>query len=424
MQYRVNNLLYAAGNDLLNTIRSQIRMTEPINPDILRKAADMAIIRYPYFAVKLIRSNEEYIMIPNNEPLVISSEGKAITLGGDASNHHLMALAYDKDSIYIDTSHFITDGNGIFPFIKKKTLLYCYLHILHPNETFDTANINLPDRDISPDEADDYPFPDKTIPTEPLGEVRIPENVYTLQDQPNGYAARDKWTSFRIKIKQKQMMNYASSVDGSPASFIAAVMYRSITLLDTDIHQPIVCGMQHQYRKALGKPMSHLCHVNIVPIVYPEQMKNKDIELLNTMTRGSIILRADDTNDLQSVNKHITNEEKIKTLSLREKKQYMREELLNGIGKNTFEVSYTGRVPFSGLDKYITDFIPYIDMSLSGGISIEIFSVHEWFCINIMQRNDNSQYVNKFVELLESFGIKCEAMEQSHFEISNFILPN
>ena len=422
MQYRVNNLLYAAGDDLLNTIRTQVKMTEPINPDILRKAADIAIIRYPYFAVRLICRNEEYIMIPNNEPLVISPEGMAITLGGDESNHHLMALAYDKDAIYIDSSHFIMDGSGQFPFIK--TLLYCYLHILHPNETFDTANINLPDSDISPDEADDYPFPDRIISAEQLGKVRIPENVYIPQDQPKGYKSRDKWTSFQIKIRQKQMMGYASSVDGSPASFITAVMYRTITSLDPDIHQPIICGMQHQYRKALGKPMSHLCHVNIVPIVYPERLKNKDVEVLNTMTRGTIILRADDTNDLLSVNKHIINEEKIKTLSLSEKKQYMREELLNGIGKNTFEVSYTGRVPFSGLDKYIVDFIPYIDMSLSGGISIEIFSVQECFCINIMQRNDNSRYANKFIEILESFGIKCESMEQSHFEISDFVLPD
>lgn len=39
------------------------------------------------------------------------------------------------------------------------------------------------------------------------------------------------------------------------------------------------------------------------------------------------------------------------------------------------EVSYTGRVPWCGLDKYIVSISPYFDMTLSGGVSIEISSV-------------------------------------------------
>lgn len=165
-------------------------------------------------------------------------------------------------------------------------------------------------------------------------------------------------------------MKYASSVDGSPATFMASVMYRVIDGLYPDHKLPIVCGMQHQYRKALRKPFSHLCHVNIVPIIYSDRMRDKDIELLNTMARGTTIIRTDDANDLLVVNAHIQNEKKIQALSLEGKHDYMRGYLLEGIGQNTFEVSYTGRVSFCGLEKYITDFTPILDMSLSGGISI------------------------------------------------------
>ena len=421
MEYRVNNLIYAAGDELHNTIRTRIKMTEPINSNALRKAVDTAVKRYPYFSVKPVRKGEEYVLVYNDAPLTVTPNGKAIPLGGEESNWHLFAAAYDNDLIYLDTSHFLTDGNGLFPFIK--TLLYCYLHILHPEEEFDTANIALPGSDIPADEADDHPFPEEIIKTMPLGSNKRPKDVFVPEDQPKGYESRDKWTSFRLKIKQKDMMRYASSVDGSPSTFIASVMYRAIADIHPETKLPIVCGMQHQYRKALKKPFSHLCHVNIIPIVYQDKMRSKDIELLNTMARGTVIIRADDANDLISVNKLIENEIKIKDFTLLQKHKYMKEFLLNEIGKNTFEVSYTGRVSFCGLDKYITDFTPVLDMSLSGGISIEIFSIRDDFCVNIMQRNDDERYTKKFIEILAEKGIECIADRPEHFEINDFVLP-
>ena len=58
--WRVNHLIYAAGKDLHNTIRTRIALTEPIRADALRKAADLAITRYPYFSVRLVRNGEAY----------------------------------------------------------------------------------------------------------------------------------------------------------------------------------------------------------------------------------------------------------------------------------------------------------------------------------------------------------------------------
>lgn len=421
MIYRVNNLIYAAGNDLHNTIRTRIAMTEPVNADALRTAADAAITRYPYFSVKLIRIDEEFALTSNNAPLTISSGGRAIPLGGRESGYHLLALAYDENLIYVDTSHFLTDGNGKFPFIK--TLLYCYLHILHPEAAFDMTGIDLPGSSIPFDEADDHPFPENPVEAVPWGIAKRPEKVFLLDDQPAGYKSRDQWTSLRMKIKQKEMMKYLSSVDGSPASFIASVMYRVIDMIHPGQHLPIVCGMQHQYRKALGKPYSHLCHVNVVPIVFPVRMRGKAIDLLNTITRGIIMLRTEEVNDLLAVNAHVMNERKIQGLTLEEKHAFMKDYLIDGIGQNTFEVSYTGRVPFCGLEKYITDFTPILDMSLSGGISIEIFSLGEDFCVNIMQRNDDKKYADCFVSFLNEFGIRCVSDAPEHFEINDFVLP-
>ena len=421
MEYRVNNLLYAAGPDLRNTIRTGITLTEPVNKQVLEKAVRTAAVRFPYYAVKLVRNGSEYRMVENQRPFVISPDGKAVTLGTEESHDHLVAFAYDGCSLYVDSSHFIMDGNGEFQFVKM--ILYYYLSALHPDKTFDTKTIALAGSEVPDAEMEDDPYPDELLPESPLGVVARPENVFTLRNQPQGYEHMDEWTSFVFRIRQHDLMDYASSVDGSPVSFIASLMYQAISQCHPDNQQPLVCGVQHQFRKALKKPFSHLCHVKIVPVVYPDSMKNKDIEWLNTVTRGKLIIGADDENDILTVNEHIRNEKRIRSMPLSQKHSHMRKAVLDGIGTNTFEVSYTGRVPWSGLDRYITDLIPYLDLTLSGGLTIEIFSVHDIFSVNIMQRSADRRYVDRFAELLEKSHLAFTEEASVHFELCGFKLP-
>lgn len=422
MAYRVNNLIYAAGGGLINTIRSGITLTEPVDGKVLKDAVRSAILRYPYFSVRLVRRGEEYVMEHNSAEFAVSPEGRTVCLGTEESNGHLMAFAYKDNTIYIDSSHYVMDGTAQFPFVK--TLLYYYLHAVHPEETFDMAGIALSDSEIPAEELDDDPYPDEPVEAVSPMEFARPDEIILLEDQPQGYENRGQWTSFRIMIPQGNLMKYASSVDGSPASFFASVMYLVISDLYPGDSRPVVCGMQHQFRNALGRPKSHLCHVNIAPLVYPARLRGRDISALNTMTRGMILLRSNDDTDLLSVNAHIRNERSIQKLTLPDKFEYMRKAVLDGIGKNTFEVSYTGRVPFSGLDKYVTAFTPYIDMTLSGGISIEIFAVGENFEINLMQRNNDASYVRQFAKQLEMHGVKYTLLAPEHFEICDFRFPD
>ena len=421
MEYKVNHLIYALGKGVMNSFRVDITLTETIDPEILKIAISETVPRYPYFAVRLARRGEEYVWESNELPIVISKGRRALTLNSAESNYHAVALAYEGNRLYIDFSHYLTDGTGSFPFIK--TLLYCYLSRLHPDEVFDTKGIALPDSEIAEREMTDDPFPDEPVATEAIGSLARPDSVFLPEDQQPGYSSRDRWTTFCIKVKQKDLMQYASSADGSPASFAATLIYRAITDLYRENSLPLVCGMQHQYRRVLGNPYSHLCHVNIIPIVYPDRFKGKSIEYLNTMARGTLVIRADDANDLLTVNDHIRDDKRIRTMTLEEKQAYIQKVVLNGIGTNTFEVSYAGRVPWSGLDRYVTNVKPYIDLSLSGGFSAEIFSFRDEFSITLMQRNEDARVFERIMELMKEIGIDCVAEEPEHFEISDFELP-
>ena len=421
MDYRVNNLLYAAGPELLNTIRMDIVLKEPVDLLTVQKAVDTAAARFPYYAVKLARRGEEYVFLPNPLPFVVSPEGRTVVLGSEQSNYHLFAFACDGCHLYMDSTHFITDGQGSFPFFKA--ILYYYLSAAHPEDVFDTRGIALAGSAVPFEESDDYPYPDEPLAEEPIGSITRPDEIFMLPGQPQGYEDMESWSSFRFRVKQKDMMSYVSSVDGSPATFIASLVYKAIVDIHPENHLPLVCGMQHQFRNALGRPLSHLCHVNIVPLVYPDSLRSKSIEQLNTIARGTLIIRADDANDVLTINRHVRNEKLIRGMDLAQKHAHMLREIMDGIGRNTFEVSYTGRVPWSGLDRYIADVVPYLDMSLSGGISVEIFSVGEFFSVNIMQRSRDPEITDRFAALLSCNGIPYTAEEPVHFDLCGFEFP-
>jgi hypothetical protein len=111
-------------------------------------------------------------MEPNDRPFVISPDGRAVTLGTEESNDHLFAFAYEGCRLYADTSHFITDGNGKFPFLK--TILYYYLTERYPDEVFDTRTIALSGSEVPDAEADDAPYPAEMLAEDPLDGIPRP----------------------------------------------------------------------------------------------------------------------------------------------------------------------------------------------------------------------------------------------------------
>ncbi|MBP5289747.1 MAG: hypothetical protein J6Z79_07760 [Clostridia bacterium] len=422
MHHPVNNIMYATTENLRNTLRFAIFLREPIEIEAMKRAAAQTAARFPYFAVRMIRRGESYVFEANRAPFVFSNQSAPVRLNSAESNYHLLAFCWENNRLYLDTTHFLTDGNGIFPFVR--TLLYCYFCVTHPEENFDTSCIALPGEDIPEAELEYNPYPEETIRAETMDLRHAPEEIFKLPGQETGYENMENWTAYFLRIPQKESMRYVSSVDGSPATFVSSLIYRAIDDLYPDNTLPIVCGMQHQFRHALGKPQSLLCHVNLAPIRYPVSLRGADIERLNTIGRGSLILRADDASDLITVNAHIQNEKAIRDMDLARKRDYMRRVVLDGIGDNTFEVSYTGRVPWGGLDRYVSYLAPYLDMTLSGGVSVEIFSRGTDFDICIMQRNKDERIVNRVKELLTEIGIQFFSDGAEPFAIPTFETPS
>ncbi|MCR5121546.1 MAG: hypothetical protein K6B74_03900 [Ruminococcus sp.] len=63
-------------------------------------------------------------------------------------------------------------------------------------------------------------------------------------------------------------------------------------------------------------------------------------------------------------------------------------------------------------------------MTLSGGISAEIFSVNGSFTVTLMQRNSDKTYSERISGLLKEQNIPHTMGEPRSFEISPISLPN
>ena len=52
-------------------IRFALEITEDVNGEVLSVAVNEAIKRYPYFSVRIEIENENYVLVPNNLPIVV-----------------------------------------------------------------------------------------------------------------------------------------------------------------------------------------------------------------------------------------------------------------------------------------------------------------------------------------------------------------
>ena len=60
--------MYSTSREHPHDIRIRVRMRDLVDPDVLRRAVDTTMRRYPYFCVEL-RNDGQYVFVDNPGPL-------------------------------------------------------------------------------------------------------------------------------------------------------------------------------------------------------------------------------------------------------------------------------------------------------------------------------------------------------------------
>lgn len=409
MNFKPSPLLYGANEDFFSTFRLAIRMTEAVDYDLLTRSVERAMVRYPYFCVFPERVGDSLVLRYNDRPLPVFSDDRAVKLGSEESRGHLISFGCKGKTIFIDASHYLADGMGIDPLMKS--LLYSYVFEKYGSEGLRADRIRMPDSAVC-DGEHAYPFPEYTAEVLDIPEAEIAD-AYGLD--PDAFD-KDGLYAYHLHIPQRAMMEKASSSDGSPVSFISVLLYRALHQLDGNIKKPIVAHVQHQYRAALGAPMSHHSLVSYIPVSLSHRLKGWDVERQNTVVRGQIILKGSSESDIESVARLISAFPR--EASFADKREAMAKYAERSIKGKTFGISYVGKLDWCGLDNYVRDLHAYIgEKHTDNMLLVEVMTVGEDFSLTFMQSGRGERYLNAFVEQMLSLDIPVRLVGEERYKL-------
>lgn len=413
MNFKPNPLLYGANEEFFSTFRLAIRMKETVNYGLLARSVEKVMVRYPYFRVFPEHEGENLVLRYNEHPLPVFPDDRAVTLGSDDSGRHLISFGCKDKTIFIDASHYLTDGMGVYPLMKN--LLCLYVSERYGEEGLKTEPIRMPDSSACNEEYA-YPFPNKPTATDGFNTLyEIHKEAYALD--PDEFDNKGLY-AYHLHIPQKAMMAKAKSSDGSPVSFLSVLLYRAFHRLDTNIDKPVVVHVQHQYREALSMPASHHSLVNYIPVVLAPRLNRWEVEKQNTVVRGQVILKGENEADIASVNR--LAEAFPSEASFADKKDAMMRYAENSICGKTFGISYVGKMDWCGLGQYVDDLHAYIgEKHTRNMLLIEVMTVGEDFSLTFMQSGKGEKYLNAFIEEIRALGIPVNLVGEERYTLCN-----
>ncbi len=419
MDFRPNPLLYGAHDGFFSSFKLVVTMCDVVDRNIFLQAVENAIKRYPYFCVYPKKTGESIRLQFNELPVPVFEDDRCVVLGTPESNGHLLAFGLEGKKIILHASHYIADGMGISPLLM--TVLYLYVSQRYGTQGLNSKRILMPN-DLVMNEEYTYPFPEKAI----LSDDEEVQN--NSQNQPyllSSDAFDDQGLyAYHLRIPQSAMMGVANPSDGSPVSFLSVMLYRAFCSLDKGINKPVVVHVQHQYRAAINAPFNRHSLVSYIPVTLSPRIRERRVELQNTIIRGQVIVGSEPEADLRSVNRLVSVFKNDKALSLEKKKQAMCEYVEKSICGKTFGISYVGKMDWCGLDQYVEDLHAYIgEKNTQNMLLIEVMTVGEDFSLNFMQSGRGDRYVNAFIEQFKSFGIPVSLVGEERYTLCDTKIP-
>lgn len=393
------SFLYGTSDAHPFTFRVRLRMTDPVSGEALNAAVPAAMARYPYFSIKVEAAGTELDTVFNDAPVPVHEGSTPPCLGTEAANGHFIAVSYQNNDIYIDVHHGLTDGTGLERFAK--TLVYHYVSLRYGVEP-DPTGILTADQPISEKEAGD-PFSYAPLkPTAPIYTYK-PEQAFDLAGKNKDTSGLN--TTFYLKLREQNVMNFCKKHDGSPSAIISALLYKAILKNHPEAEEPIVAGIAYSLRDAYNVPESHGNLAGLVHVKYPRKAKSYSYTELGTMTRSIILLQSQPENTLcaDAGKQYIT--QYLKSLP----DHATRTETYTGfmrraIGMDTFNLSYIGRQDWSAFAEYVDGYYTIVPL-MTSPLSVELNAVNGWFNMTVSQSFSSDRYIRSFMELLTQCGI-------------------
>lgn len=406
MKYNLDTYrLYASEKTFSFMVRAKVRMKEAVDTEALRRAANIAIQRYPYFAVEVILGDDGgYDLIPNSrEVVVLPTSSKPPKLGSEEVNRHLLFVDTEGRDIYFNISHSMCGGKGLLPWVM--TNIYQYV-VEKYHVTPHAPGIRKPDSSLLPGEAD-APTLDMLSNDKPVYHYRSKNPVILAMDYLNGMYNPFKRNAnyYQFTFDQKDIMSFAKAHDASVASFFLVAVAKAMDKLLPQKNKVIGAEIAHNPSLDIGMPNTHCDILSHVHIDYERELLMEDMEKLGTMTRSQIILQTDPTVSNYQLRQLFTFYEELDKVSgLNNKRAYYNKNSPR-TGKNaehgTFIVNYSGRMDWGEVADYVESYVLIVE----GHVLLEITSMADKIFVSFMQLIKETKYVKAFGEVMRELSI-------------------
>ena len=381
-----------------NIMQFLFTLKDEIDCSVMYDAMQKTIKRYPYFAFRIVRTENGYDKIDNQLPIIVKdSFSEEIALGSEAVNFHWIAAACEGKRMNLVIHHMIADGRSAMRFYK--TLLYCYVSEKYGIQP-DPKGITLPDSPISPDE-DVKIFnlldgEDGTMRTTVKDPFVIPEAV---NDEMKGYL-------YQVTIPEKEFLASSKGSDNSPLTLLTVYMSKMFQKLCPENEKDIYAGIAIDARNALNCPESRFTNSYVIFIKHSPSKIGLDLERLGTMTRGQIIVQSQEEILRYVHNSVMRISAQIRSTTDQGERQRLMHQIYQLVASNpTYTISYVGNPEWGSLEPYIEEEYTLI---MNNKLFLEVNAAGGKFCIAWVQGFENDAYVKTLQSLLRENGINCE----------------
>ncbi len=406
MKYSIDTYsLYRDESRISYVVRAKVKMKDPVDIDVLRTAANKAIKRYPYFAVKVrVDKDGAYIYVPNEKPVSVIPMGtKTPDLGSEEVNGHLLFIECDGKDVYLNISHAMCGGRGLQPWIM--TTIWQYVSDKY-GIVPDAPSIRKPGEPLLEGEMAE-PTLDMLSGEEPIYEYKSQNPKMLVWDYINGmFNPFMRNNNYRVlTLSQKDIISYIKQNDSSVSAFFMIAVAKALDKVLPEKDKVIGGEMAHNMAVNIGLKNAHCDILSNIHIDYTREQLKMDMEKLGTMTRGRVMLQTDPSVSCRELRDHIKLCGEIDNIQgTKAKRKYMAaNDFLTGkkAQHGTFYVSYTGQMDWGEVANYID----YYVLITEGHVMLEVTSVGDKIYVCFLQVLKTEKYFNAFREVLKELGI-------------------
>ena len=399
------------------TVRMCLRMTEAVDGEILKEAAEKTRRRYPYLSLRMRRDDRNIFYEENPAPVAVLHTDSRISLNSEETNFHVWAACWWEDRIFFDFYHGIADGTGMYTVLS--TLLYYYCAARYG--VTDHTGIRTLEDPVLPQESDD---PADHMPQlDPSALKRPPRQEAFSLTEDAGLTPSEPLV-FDVEMPEEAFVRFSSANDASPGTMVSILFSRAIDELYPEREKPVINSYIINGRPMLGAPLTHHNCVHTVTFEYSDRVKAMSFDRQCTVHRGTTFLQADPERVagvmMFSASANRLTAQMAPTVSAR--KQAYANMLSGGRRFFTYMVSYVGKWKHARLAPYVREFWTHVPNA--NDLLTEIAAINGRIFLSVHQNFREDAVARSFLRQLEESGIPFKVRGPLENDIARFPEPS